>query len=84
MTRSTNDILDDLAQELAREWLENGLSTKDVQGICANLFLEAEHYHDVFSEAAWEAHYDPERLAASEESYRADIIAAGRGHLLRG
>lgn len=35
-------------------------------------------------EAAYEAAYDPERIAARDETYRRQMIEAGRGHLLGG
>lgn len=72
--------LDEIAQTLANEY---ELSEMEVEGIAADLVGEWTAYAEEKSERDDAAAYDPERIAASDEGYRRDMIAAGRGGLLK-
>lgn len=82
--RMTNAILDDMAKRLCAEWLENELTADEVKAICAGLFDEAEAYYSDACEEYWSDAYDPEAIASRQASHDASLIAAGRGHLLKG
>lgn len=61
---------------------ELDLSVEEIDALCADLRAELRERADQLAEAAWEAAHDPETIASRAASYRADIINAGRGHLL--
>ena len=72
-----NELLASIAEQIA-EW---ELTDAQLAALAADLPSEVGAIMEAANEAAWERHY--ESSGYDDSSYRRDMIAAGRGHLLR-
>lgn len=59
------------------------LSDFQIANLAADLPREYRGHMEDKAERDWEAAYDPESMAQRDETYRRDMIAAGRGELLK-
>ena len=67
--------LDAVCSEI-EDW---GLSPDAEETLCRQIHDEIISRREIRDEADWQAAYDPERIAARDEAYRRNMIAAGRG-----
>lgn len=79
-----NRLLDSLAKQLVEDWIDYDLTANDVRALCADLFAEAQAIYEDRAEEYWADAYDPQSVASRQASYEETLIAAGRGHLLKG
>lgn len=78
MTRAPNWSLDAVCEEIE----SHDLTTDQEADLCGLILGELQARRENRNEAAWEAAYDPERIAARGEAHRRNMIAAGRGGML--
>lgn len=79
MTRAPNWSLDAVCEEIE----SHDLTPEQEADLCGLLLGELQARREIRNEAAYAEAYDPERIAARDEAYRRNMIAAGRGGMLR-
>ena len=79
MTRAPNDALDDACKAIE----SHDLTPDQEADLCGLILGELQSRRENRNEATYEIANDPESIAARGETYRRDMIAAGRGSQLR-
>lgn len=77
--RAPNWSLDAACEEIE----SHDLTPAQEADLCGLLLGELTARRENRAEAAYAEASDPERIAARDEAHRRDMIAAGRGHLIR-
>lgn len=77
--RAPNWSLDAVCEEIE----SHDLTPEQEADLCGLILGELQARREIRNEAAYEIANDPESIAARGETYRRDMIAAGRGNQLR-
>ena len=77
-----NAALEDICRQLLEEW---ELTPEQISSLAANIPGECANMRDNAAEAAWCAQQESlmESGGPDQSTYRRDMIAAGRSHLLK-
>jgi len=80
--REQNTALEDICRQLLDEW---ELTPDEITNLAANIPGECKAMAENRAEAAWEQRQRDlmESGGPDDSAYRQDMIAAGRGHLVR-